>query len=249
MKWHLKEAKETIGIADVPYTLFDITNVYEWAKGIDNQDNAFRSVSIPPWKYTWCELKVHDGQLLIAITFNKVNGEWIRTLDIAGIDVRSTMIHLGRAHVPMINGISSQELQSYALSKYALTVYSHDELHNMIRIALIVTNYAFMFCHIKNVTIEDIVPPVKVQKKRKKNNKFKGHTYKRLSIKLMGKYGRGETHTLQKNRFHIFRGHFKDYTKGNGLFGKYKGVYFWEMGTRGNKKLGTVTNSYDIDTV
>ena len=62
----------------------------------------------------------------------------------------------------------------------------------------------------------------------------------------MGKYKNNANLSFQKNRFHIFRGHFKNYTEGNGLFGKYHGIYYWESGIRGNKAIGTVVKDYQI---
>lgn len=49
-----------------------------------------------------------------------------------------------------------------------------------------------------------------------------------------------------KKALHICRGHFKDYTNGGGLFGKYTGLYWWEMHTRGDSKQGAVMKDYAV---
>jgi hypothetical protein len=46
--------------------------------------------------------------------------------------------------------------------------------------------------------------------------------------------------------FHVRRGHFADYTNGNGLFGKYKGRYWIPPTTVGNPSYGTVLKSYSL---
>lgn len=46
---------------------------------------------------------------------------------------------------------------------------------------------------------------------------------------------------------HIARGHSKDYRHGNGLYGKHKGIFWWTMQARGNKKAGIVVKTYEVD--
>jgi hypothetical protein len=46
---------------------------------------------------------------------------------------------------------------------------------------------------------------------------------------------------------HICRGHFKDFSKGSGLFGKFKGMYWWESQVRGNFAAGVALKDYEID--
>jgi hypothetical protein len=47
-------------------------------------------------------------------------------------------------------------------------------------------------------------------------------------------------------RFHKIRGHYADYTKGKGLFGKYKVRIWVEEHTAGSAERGTVTSSYTV---
>lgn len=49
-----------------------------------------------------------------------------------------------------------------------------------------------------------------------------------------------------KRALHICRGHFKNYSNGKGLFGKYKGLYWWDMNLRGNSENGTVVKDYKV---
>jgi hypothetical protein len=47
--------------------------------------------------------------------------------------------------------------------------------------------------------------------------------------------------------FHVRRGHFADYTKGKGLFGKYHGKYWIPATTVGDIDYGTVIKSYKLE--
>lgn len=49
--------------------------------------------------------------------------------------------------------------------------------------------------------------------------------------------------------FHIRRGHFADYTKGRGLFGKYHGKYWIPPTTVGDAEYGTVVKNYRLEGV
>ncbi len=50
----------------------------------------------------------------------------------------------------------------------------------------------------------------------------------------------------QEIRFHRVRGHYADYTKGAGLFGKYKVRIWVEEHGRGNREMGEVVGSYTV---
>lgn len=63
--------------------------------------------------------------------------------------------------------------------------------------------------------------------------------------KMIGAHS-GNDDVLTRNAFHICRGHFKDFSHGQGLFGKYKGRYWWPMTTRGSKEAGEVIKDYAV---
>lgn len=109
---------------------------------------------------------------------------------------------------------------------------------------------ALSFMHCKNVTIVDIKPPEKLNKKRQKRNKPPLITYKTLNIEPMKTILKKEgniKHNGLKKALHICRGHFKDYSQGKGLFGKYQGLYWWDMHTRGDIKEGIVAKDYNVN--
>ena len=50
---------------------------------------------------------------------------------------------------------------------------------------------------------------------------------------------------LTPKALHICRGHFKDFSN-HGLFGKYRGTYWWPMHTRGSSDNGLVVKDYRV---
>lgn len=51
---------------------------------------------------------------------------------------------------------------------------------------------------------------------------------------------------FSKTAFHLCRGHFKDFSHGRGLFGKYTGRYWWTSQARGSKEAGEVIKDYAV---
>ena len=104
------------------------------------------------------------------------------------------------------------------------------------------------FAHCKNTTILENIPPVKLQKSRIKKGKNPLIKYHTLEIKPMVriiKENSQHNSSGVKNALHICRGHFKDYT-GKGLFGKYRGLYWWHDLVRGNATSGISVKDYEV---
>jgi len=47
-------------------------------------------------------------------------------------------------------------------------------------------------------------------------------------------------------RLHKKRGHMKDYRRGKGLFGRYKGVWFWGATIAGSEEEGIIVSDYEV---
>jgi hypothetical protein len=47
-------------------------------------------------------------------------------------------------------------------------------------------------------------------------------------------------------RLHKKRGHMKDYRRGKGLFGRYKGVWFWGDTIAGSEEAGVIVSDYEV---
>jgi len=132
------------------------------------------------------------------------------------------------------------------------TMKEFNIIYDAIAIA-IYTSISFMHC--KNVIATEHNP--KDIKHKKPIRDSKGHLKKKtpqtkyytLDIEPMKKILKSEGNIDEvglQRALHICRGHFKDYSKGNGLFGKYKGLYWWDSTVRGNEESGKIEKDYNI---
>ncbi len=111
--------------------------------------------------------------------------------------------------------------------------------------------FATSLMHAKNVSLEDDPLPASFAKRRAKDGK-PVLTFKVLRIEPMRKQAKQESKPGEsgtKRAMHIVRGHFKDYRNSGGLFGKYKGLYWWDMHVAGDVANGQVVKDYAIGEV
>lgn len=100
----------------------------------------------------------------------------------------------------------------------------------------------------KNVKLAD---PVVSTARRRGHRGDPTYRYKVLKIYPMGgtKAQRGKGVLVGEGfelPLHLQRGHVKDYTRGAGLFGKYRGRFYWAAHTRGNPEVGVVDKDYEV---
>lgn len=111
------------------------------------------------------------------------------------------------------------------------------------------TTLAMMNCE----NIETIAhhAPEAFQKARKKGGKKPLVSYRTVRVDLSktpraiaaeGLPGDGATPRLHKKR-----GHMKDYRKGKGLFGRYKGLWYWGPILAGSEEEGVVVSDYEVN--
>jgi hypothetical protein len=104
---------------------------------------------------------------------------------------------------------------------------------------------AISFMHCKNVElVENKFTSKHRRDKGQPTTKF--YTLKIDPMKRILKTEGNRESTGLKNALHICRGHFKDYRE-KGLFGKYKGIYWWDSQVRGNSDSGIVDKDYEVD--
>jgi len=105
------------------------------------------------------------------------------------------------------------------------------------------------FLHCKNVVVKKCsVARDKVQRSRIKDGKlpfFNFHTIVIEPVKKIIRDVGGQDVGISPRSLHICRGHFKDFSV-HGLFGKYKGRYWWPMHKRGDADIGVTDKDYLI---
>jgi len=102
----------------------------------------------------------------------------------------------------------------------------------------------------KNVKLDDVSPPKKLNLRREKKGKAPLLTYKRLVITPMearrsAAKAESDGRSTPKSE-HLVRGHFGDYTKGKGLFGRTKGLFWFMDHKRGSPEAGAVVKDYEV---
>lgn len=108
---------------------------------------------------------------------------------------------------------------------------------------------ATSFLHCRNVATEENLPPAKLSKAYSRRHGQPLVRFKTLSIEpmkqVLRKQGHIDNHGLS-HALHLCRGHFKDYRNSSGLFGKHKGLFWWDMHARGALDQGAVVKDYAI---
>ena len=138
--------------------------------------------------------------------------------------------------------------------KFAITLSQQpkdpENLAEVVESTVAMACYAMSLMNCKNISFADIATTP--SKRYRKKNREKKIIFKVLMIDPMGKKAKkkpsGEAGPKQEKfkRLHMCRGHMADYRKGNGLFGKYKGVFFVPAHVRGTPRDGMVIKDYEF---
>ena len=108
---------------------------------------------------------------------------------------------------------------------------------------------ATSFLHCRNVSTQQHVPPPKLSKAFNRRHGRPLVQFKTLAIEPMKEVLRKQGHVEQNGlpkALHLCRGHFKDYRNSAGLFGKHKGLFWWDMHARGDLEHGAVVKDYAV---
>jgi hypothetical protein len=111
------------------------------------------------------------------------------------------------------------------------------------------TLFGVSLLHCKNVEMVERKTSAETNKYRKRKGKRPLIEFKTLMIDSARKILKyeGESNKIGlKRALHICRGHFRDYREGRGLFGRYKGLYWVPMHTRGDEKVGIIEKDYKV---
>jgi hypothetical protein len=107
--------------------------------------------------------------------------------------------------------------------------------------------FALSLMHCKNVAVEPIEVPAKVTRARAKRQlpPVRYHTIVIEPMRRRTLAEPGPRGSDAKRAMHIVRGHFKDYREA-GLFGRYHGIYWWDMAVRGDVEAGRVVQQFRV---
>ena len=103
--------------------------------------------------------------------------------------------------------------------------------------------------HCKNVSAKRVPIDAKLARANERRGR-PSYSYSVLDIAPMRRTlesegGLGHGSTLAK-AMHMCRGHFKDYRDGAGLFGRHRGIYWWEQALRGDPSAGVHETDYRV---
>jgi hypothetical protein len=99
----------------------------------------------------------------------------------------------------------------------------------------------------KNTSTADHGPPPKLNKAYRRRHGRPLVSFKTLTVTPLTPRrasNRITAGTGEPKALHLCRGHFKDYRKSHGLFGKYRGLFWWDMHARGALEHGAVVKDY-----
>ena len=116
-------------------------------------------------------------------------------------------------------------------------------------LTLAVFESTLLFLNCKNVVVNIVNPPEKLNKKRLRKGKLPIFTYRTLHLPSHSvlKSGEKQESLGNHNRIHLCRGHFKVYTEDRPLMGRHVGMYYWEPYVRGQNKKGVIVKDYHLE--
>lgn len=173
--------------------------------------------------------------------------------------VGSELIPLDRLGVPLLNQFQiSGSLGMRIPVASPSTDIAQLLYHELFSLLVIPGLFGVSLMHCRNV--EQVVhePSPKEQKSARKKMGRELQSYYVLAINPMsrrkvyvgeggdggnGGPGLGDG---DPRRFHIVRGHFKDFREGPGLFGQHHGIWWWDYFARGDTEVGMVAKDYDV---
>jgi hypothetical protein len=117
-------------------------------------------------------------------------------------------------------------------------------------VGLFAVNIFFMLVDCKNITSEIVYPSAGMNRKRKRRGELPLMEYRVLNVDMPAKRPKGQGEQAKtgiKQRVHLCRGHFKEYTEDAPLFGRFTGRYWWQPHVRGDKKQGMIVKDYAVN--
>lgn len=239
--------------------VFYIDNVVKYSEDSEHTDPI---VVLPPFKDMWVEYYTNSLRLAVRIR-NYIMSEADRSRLLSECDNEDSKI-VTLAAKWLVDMTPYYETKDGKIVRSNLLVWYLDETGNAIAVkgATVKTvetvqqihRYlypiwlALGFMHCKNVRHVENIPGGAFERARKRRGEKPSLRYYTLEIdpmcEVLRKEGQSETLGL-KQALHICRGHFKDYRQ-SGLFGKIKGIFWWDAALRGTSEQGVVVKDYAV---
>lgn len=189
---------------------------------------------------------------------------WIQVEAVAATSERAVVVAPGSLAIPVNEyGAPSSDVffddSARAAIRHAKSAPGMRSASDDVVAALVVRGFleiaapallAVSLMHCKNVTLKKEEPPPEAMQKRRLCDRRPAlvHHYT-LDIQPMREVLRGEGKSQSvglRRALHACRGHFKDYRKGGGLFGRLKGLFWWDSHARGDAAFGAIDKDYRI---
>ena len=154
----------------------------------------------------------------------------------------------GPYHISTISVAEDGTLLDFWMSRASAQI-PKDELMQVAAASLVAwTTLAMMNC--ANIETVEHKAPEAFQKSRARSGKKPLVSYHTVRVDLDKTPRQIAAPSLPGDgttpRLHKKRGHMKDYRRGKGLFGRYKGVWFWGDMTAGSAEEGVVVSDYEV---
>lgn len=175
--------------------------------------------------------------LIVPWLFIKEHNEWQPTDSIINVFVDLSQKSVSEYTIrPVFKEFSDEEFK--------------DRLYNtMTAKCMEIVNNFILILSCKNIEKKEVIPPVKLQKKRAKKGRMPLFSYYTLNISQAStnaKNKNNEPGNLWTNRAHLCRGHIKRYTEEKPLFGRFVGNVWCPPHARGNVSDGIIQKDYTV---
>lgn len=174
---------------------------------------------------------------------------WAMTLDERGRFIRRTTAPLPWGYMALADSSSAEAAHQRFAS------LDQDRQWSLLDAVRDTYEPPFLFClsllHCRNVEMIDKPPQPPAIRKRRAKKGIPHIEFKLLDVAPLRVVPRqtqaaqGEGAPAEPRALHFVRGHFKDYSV-KGLFGRYKGVYWWDSQVRGEARTGVVDKDYRL---
>jgi len=222
-----------------PIPIIDITNLFDYFisldKDIDQRDKIYKTLNlIPPFDYLI--FKIFKRIMLLRTHLIKDLGCWFFELFIID-DINNNLFLKNK----MLRG-KIYPNDFYLCADFIETKETKDLITAMNLICITLS-----LIHFKGLEITINCPKDKLNIHRENENKEPFDKYYVLNLnpfKKHIKYIARKNKQSKEMALHWIMEHSKDYTEGNGLFGKHHDVFIWHKRLLGNKNIGVINKDY-----